>query len=561
MLRVEIACTLAAVVIAFVFPNLGSRWFDRTEKRFARFAENRVLAVLTVGVFAVVARLAVLPILPVPDPAIHDEFSYLLMADTFAHGRLANPTPLFWQHFESFHINMIPDYVSKFYPAQGIFLAIGQVFFGRPFWGVVLSCALMCAAICWMLQAWISPVWALLGGMLAVVRFAMFSYWANSYWGGAVAALGGALVLGALPRIRRSLLTRNAIWFAVGAALMVNSRPYEALFLLLPVTVALVIWIASSDAPRIGATFHRIILPAGIVVVATIAGMMVYFWRTTGNPLRPPYLVNEKTYYIAPPFPWLSVKETPQYSSTALRNFFINSQLEEYKLARFHPVLTLFSRIFTVGLFYWGPLLAMPLLALAIAAPYGTRLGDLSKDIRFQLTVFATVCVGMALPAYFAAHYAAELTCVIIALVLYSTRYLRSWNPGGRPIGTALGRSLFVACGVLVFVRIFASSLGIPLTPPRFKTWASQSYSLPERARIVRQLNATPAEHLVFASDGSDPNRFDWVYNGADIESEKIIWARDLGPRENQKLIDHFRGRQVWLVETEKTPPTLSPYR
>jgi len=109
-----------------------------------------------------------------------------------------------WVHFETFQVNMVPTYVSKYYPAQGIFLAIGQVVFGHPFWGVLLSSALMCAAICWMLQGWMPPAWALLGGILAVIRLGTFSYWANSYWGGAVAALSGALVLGALPRIKEN---------------------------------------------------------------------------------------------------------------------------------------------------------------------------------------------------------------------------------------------------------------------------------------------------------------------------------------------------------------------
>src|SRR5690242_17207885 len=182
MLRIEIAVVFLAGLIAWLRPSLGAQWFEGIEGMFSRLANRRILAVAVIGVSTLVLRLAVLPVEPIPQPAVHDEFSYLLEADTFAHGRLSSPTPPMWEHFETFHEIFQPTYCSKFFPGQGLFLALGQVVFGHPFWGVWLTSGLMCVTIAWMLQGWFPSDWAFLGGAIAVVRFGVFGYWANSYW-------------------------------------------------------------------------------------------------------------------------------------------------------------------------------------------------------------------------------------------------------------------------------------------------------------------------------------------------------------------------------------------
>lgn len=92
--------------------------------------------------------------------------------------------------------------------------------------------------------------------------------------------------------------------------------------------------------------------------------------------------------------------------------------------------------------------------------------------------------------------------------------------------------------------------------------WCSVPPTNMERASICAKLNRKPEDQLVIVKQyGTGKNTsFNWVYNRADLQSAKIIWADDMGPAKNQKLIRYFRDRRVWLLNVDKQPVELVPY-
>jgi hypothetical protein len=562
LLALEICLTAIAVALACIAPDLGARWFEKWERRFGRFACRRALAVTSVGLLALAARAALLPVMPVPEPAIHDEFSHLLLADTLAHGRMANPTHPMWIHFETFHVNQKPTYASMYYPGQGIFLAAGQVLAGHPFWGVWLSVGLMCAAICWMLQAWLPPGWALLGGLLAVMRLALFSYWANTYFGGAVAAIGGALVLGALPRIKRHQRVRDAAIMAVGLALLANTRPYESLFFCIPIAGALLVWIIGRKSPPIQFSLLHVVLPLGLLLALAFSAMGYYFWRVTGSPFRIPYQVNIAAYHLVY-FPWQKLGPPAEYNHEVMREFYEGAPVVgQYRLAHLHPIRTLLLKPVPFWLFYLGPALTLPFFAWFAIKLRGRFRWPMSRKSRFLLLVCGTTFVGLALPIYLPpAHYSAALTAAVYALLLQAMRSMRLWRPNGQPAGKFLVRAVPLICFALLPLRAAASLLHIPLPPTVIHTWYSTDFHNLDRARVLAQLRQEPGRHLVIVRYKPDHEILEeWVYNKADIDGSKVVWARDMGAAKNQELIDYYKERRVWLVEADERLARVTVY-
>jgi hypothetical protein len=494
-----------------------------------------------------VIRAAVIPVSGIPLPNYHDEYSYLLAGDTFAHGRLTNPPHPMWIHFETFHVIWHPTYMSMYPPGQGLVLALGQML-GNPWIGQLLAASLMCAAICWMLQGWIPLRWALLGGVLTVPRLGLLSYWTNGYWCACLPAIGGALVLGALPRIKGHQRWRDAAIMAIGLFVLANTRPYEGLLLSLGVAIALLAWMFGRDHPPLRISLVKVVLPLILTLAPLAAWTGYYYYRVTGSPFRMTYELNRETYAMGRYFVWQSPWPRKTYHHAKMQ-----AQYErELRESRENQTLRGFLRRARGKLYYfWQVYLIPPLPFVLIALPCAVR----DRRMRVPWLIAGIFVLGLAVEVWFLPHYSAPATALLFLILMQCMRHLSLFRWRRQPVGLAFVRAVAVIYIAAVVLRV---GLAVTHIHPE-KEWQHGDM---QRASIAQQLSALPGQHVVLVSYSPD---FDldreWVSNLSDIDDEKIVWARDMGAEENRELINYYPGREFWLVRGGLAPPHLEPYR
>jgi hypothetical protein len=531
------------LTIAVVLVALAMAWRPLIEPYGRRISLKTGWCMLALAILPVGLRLLLLIHHPVPTPDIYDEFGHLFVADTLLHFRLANPTHAMHRFFETFFILQEPTYSSIYPIGQGVMLALGRAISGIPWAGVLLSTSAFAALCYWMLRGWTTPAWALAGGVLAVMVFGPLNQWMNGYWGGTLAAASGCMVFGALPRLAERVNTRDALILGGGLSIHLLTRPYESLFLLIGVTLFLI-----PVATRVLRAVPIVIL----LVIPAIGIILLQNRSVTGHWMTLPYQLSQHQYGV-PASLTFQPNPVPHRELTPQQELEYRSQLafrESGKETVQSYLLRLEYRVRFYRFFFLAPLfLAIP--AFCFSAFRNLRYAW----VLLTLLIFA---LGINFFPAFQLHYLGSVTCLFVLMSVAGLQEISRWSP-------ISARLLLFLCAVH-FVFWFGLHLldveGFARTMMRYETWDSINHFNPERRILVnQQLAEIPGQVLVFVR--YSPRHIfqdEWVYNEASIDSARIIWARDLGPEENDKLKVLYPGREVLLLEPDVKPPRLSPY-
>lgn len=541
-----------AMLLAGFFP--GRPALEPIVRRFA--ARTRPCLFALAGL-TIVLRLAILPTQPIPAARVADDYSYLLLGDTLAHFRLANPIHPMHRFFEGVFTLQIPSWSSVYPLGQGLLLALGQLLFGMPWAGVVFSCAALSALCYWMLRAWTTPMWALAGGLLAIIQFGPLSSWMNLYWGGAVSAVAGCLIFGSLPRLRRSPAPRYAALLGAGLGLQLLSRPYE--FVLIAAAAAIYALAFLRGQPR-----HASLVFVTLLAI-TPAGALTLLQnkQVTGQWTTLPYVKSRARYGVPTTFTFqpkpmpdgpLTVEQKIDYDAQSLVHGDVPETLSRW-------IERLAKRAAFYRFFFPAPLyLVLPALLFSFRR----------REYWWIAATLLLLAAGSNFYPYFYPHYIAAATCLFVLLSVKSLENLSGLTIRGVNAGQEAARLILALCFAHFVFWYGLYAWGDPNILRAVDSYENQ-YAIamgdPDgRLAIESRLREMTGLQLVFVryqQQRSGETHFSepWIHNAARIDQAHAVWALDLGDRENEALLRYYPARTAWLLDADSLPPRLVPYR
>ncbi len=540
----QLPLTLLALLIAALITKYPIGLFAKFEYFVSIIAGRPYLSAALIAGLAACARLALSPFLGTPQPIIADEMSLMLQAQTYFDGRLANHVSLS-PDFESVFVLLSPTYASM-YPVLRSFPLLAGYSLGIGAWGgVLLSMVALTVAVYWMVREWINARYAFVAALIVIIRYGLFSFWVNSYWGGAFTALGGVLLLGGFKAVKSRPSLLNGAVVGLGVVIMMTTRPYEGMVYSVPFGVALVVhFIRSRSLER------RALVPAGLaaafLVAAGIGLTLAQNQAVTGDWKVFPYLLYRQTNGQVPAF--LVESRDPPGETEHARYVGLRKALE-------HDVILYNRREAWRGIFsaetlrlrnYWNFYVGFALLIPFLIGTFALR-GEPTV-----LLAAASLALGLSLETFDFAHYASPVFGFVMLATMTGFRSLREWRPRGYPYGLSLSRVLPLALVLGSVIPLSSALTGWPIFTMHVDTDVSAPccWLRPRSLHmtVANEIDRYQGKSLVLVDTGPKaPADRVVVWNDADLDGERTLWIND-DPEFNRLTIDRYPGRRIWRL-------------
>ena len=238
-------------------------------------------------------------------PAYHDEYSYLLQAQTFLDGRWSSPSfEAAPEIFNQMHVLNEGKVASRYFPGTGIWIA-PFLKFGHPWLGHQLAHALAAMLVFWTGRELANSGTGLLAGVLFALSPGLLLF-SNLLLAHHPTLVGLMIFLWAFCRFMRTQQSSMALLAGSGLAFAMLCRPMTAAGFGLPFGAAFCWWwmngfwsMRTTDVPDCRSTLNersRAVIAMAIPLAAGFAIVILQNIQITGNPVTSPYQLYTETY-------------------------------------------------------------------------------------------------------------------------------------------------------------------------------------------------------------------------------------------------------------------------
>ena len=239
-------------------------------------------------------------------PVVHDESAYLLQAELFARLRFTAPTPPLPQFFEQLYVNLRPAVFSKYPPGTSLLLAPG-VAAELPGLPIVVMNAIGGALVFTLARRFAGGIVALLAWLFWCTSFPV-QYFHAMYLSEVPSGLAWLVAWWGVARWARSGRARDLAITAAALALCGITRPLTAVALAIVVAAVLVVVARRRTGARARLT-RRELGTLGTAALAALLVIIVWSWRSTGDPFTTPLSLYTQRYV---PFDGLGFGARPE---------------------------------------------------------------------------------------------------------------------------------------------------------------------------------------------------------------------------------------------------------